>query len=66
VEVVNNNVMAWVIEETPKSAIQALPEGVTRILSYACDQRKVICIIEEMNQYCFQVSMYYIFFVQVL
>jgi hypothetical protein len=40
VEVVNSNVMAWVIEETPKSAIQALPEGVTRILSYACDQQK--------------------------
>jgi hypothetical protein len=64
--VVNNNVIAWAIAEAPKSAIQALPKGVTRMLNCVYDQQKVICIPEDMNQYCFQVSVYYIFFVQVL
>jgi hypothetical protein len=38
VEWVNRKVMALAIEESPKSVIQALRDGVTRMLSYACDE----------------------------
>jgi hypothetical protein len=33
-------VIALAIDETPKSAMQALPEGVTRILTYVCVNEK--------------------------
>jgi hypothetical protein len=62
---VNGKVIAFAVKETPKSRIQALPESVTRILSYVNDQRQV------KNRRCgfpypVQIPVYYIFLVQVL
>lgn len=61
----NGEVIVFAVKETPKSRIQTLPESVTRILSYVYDQRQVKNRRRGLP-YPVQITVYYIFLVQVL